>query len=261
MINIDAFKRSFDDIANPAQTGDSFRPDQFNRELAVTLISVIRRHLGLPEDYKPGVPQPQIAYEQSQMISNELLDLRTPVVLTIDKDGIAKLPSDYFYISSLISEVPQYDTKKRISSFDACCNTEQGSKSESEQKTSLRHRPVTLLSDAEFNMALGSSLRKPTSLQPIARLYGKDSDNYLIQFAEAQFVKMIYVRKPKTPFWNYTQNQQTLTETYNPIGSQDIELPDSMFDTLRFAMLKRLGVPEREMELYKYGQDLQNKGM
>lgn len=263
MINIDAFKRSFEDLANPAQTGDSFSPDQFNRELPVVIISAIRRHLGLPEEYSPGMPQPKISYEATQMIANELLDLRTPVTLKIS-EGISELPSDYFYLSSLNYKYPKkQDTYKKMS-FDYCCETEEGTKDDKPLNYELQDTPITLMSDAEFNMALGSALRKPTKSRPIARLYGKTSTNiYLIQFAP-KFINqadIIYVRKPKVPVWGYTINPLTLLETYNPATSQDIELPESMFDTLRFIMLKRLGVPEREIELYKYGQDLQNKGV
>ncbi len=264
MINIDSFKKSFEDLANPAQTGDSFSPDQFNRELPVVLISAIRRHLGLPEEYAPGMPLPRIVYETTQMVSNELLDLRTPATLNVS-EGIAKLPTDYFYCSSLNYKYPKKaDTYKKLS-FDTCCETEEGTKkSKKPLNYTLQDSPITLLSDAEFNMAIGSSLRKPTKQRPIARLYGKTSANqYQIQFApeNIDLVKLIYVRKPKTPIWAYTINPLTLLEEYNASASVHIELPESMFDTLRFMMLKRLGVPEREAELYKYGQDLQNKGV
>jgi len=263
MININAFKKSFEDLANPAQTGDSFSPDQFNRELPVVVISAIRRHLGLPEDYSPGMPQPRISYEATQMIANELLDLRTPYQLNVSKDGVAELPADYFYLSSLnYKYAKKQDTYKKMS-FDTCCETEEGTKDDKPLNYGWQDTPITLLSDAEFNMAIGSSLRKPTASKPIARLYGKTSnDIYQIQFApNIDLVNIIYVRKPKVPVWGYTINPLTLLEQYNSATSQDIEVPESMFDTLRFMMLKRLGVPEREIELYKYGQDLQNKGV
>ena len=120
-----------------------------------------------------------------------------------------------------------------------------------------------LKSAAQYNMAVDSSLRAPTKAQPIARLYGKNTANrYLIQFSPIlDKVGMIYVRKPKVAKWGYVIDPVYQIETYDSASSQDIELPESMFDTLRFMMLKRLGVPEREAELYKYGQDLQQRGV
>lgn len=262
MINVNDFKKSFEDLANPAQTGDSFSPEQFNRELPVALISAIRRHIGLPEEYSPGMPAPRINYEASQMVTNELLDLRTPKLVMLD-NGIGILPANYFYLSSISYKYAKPKPNYKKLSFDECCHTTEGAKETTENYT-LQNVPVTLLTDAEFNMSANASLRKSTKAKPIARLYGKNtSEEYLIQVSpiECDQIDIIYIRKPKKPVWGYTINPLTLVEEYSASTSQDIELPESMFDTLRFIMLKRLGVPEREAELYKYGQDLQNKGV
>ncbi len=259
MININSFYQSFNDLANPAVTGDSYSPDQFNRELPIVVISAIRRHLGLPENYAPAMPQPAIAYEKTQMITDELLELKTTADLFVNSVGLALLPTDYYYPSSVnywvqlkkqALEMPTMQLSK-----DECCD----------QKPILKPSPyyteqkrVDILNDDEFNTMAASKLHAPSMLYPKCRFYDKTH----LEFAPKNLfmVKFTYVRLPKVPKWNYVVDVNTLLPVFTAIGSQDIELPVSMTDTLRSMMLQRLGIPQRENELYQYGTQLKQQG-
>lgn len=258
MIDINSFKQSFEDLANPAQTGDSFSPDQFNRELPIVLMSAIRRHLGLPEAYSPQMPQPAIAYEKTQMLTDELLEIKKTVPLQVNVAGFANIPDDFYYPSSMQYLQPllkdSFQKGKQLS-YDECCEQ---TPIEKPSDTYSKWKRIDILNDDEWSTMIGSDLRGPDATFPKCRFYDKSQ----LQFAPKNLfsVNFTYLRLPLTPKWNYTVDPNTLEPVYSVFGSTNIELPLSMQDTLRFMMLQRLGIPMREQELFQYGSILKKEG-
>lgn len=252
MIGINDFKLYFTDLINPAQTGNEMGPDAFNRQLAVVVTDAVRRHLGLPEAYSPAMPLPAIAYEKTQMITDELAEIKTSAVILLSGGDLYEIPSDFYYPSSIYHTVLQPLKKINNPNYDQ----------PQQQAYNYEDWPVSMVNDAEFNIARMSAVRKPTSDYPIARIFGSVSNKLYMQLQPKGIsaVTLTYIRKPKKPYWNYVFDPQTNTEVYVPTGSQDIELPESMITTLAILLAQRLGISTRDTQLYQMMNNQQNKG-
>lgn len=276
MISVDSFKQSFDDLANKYQTGAEYGPDAFNRQLPSCVVDIVRSRLGLSEQYRPGQSAPAMAYELTQVITGELSSLKmADVGIPVNSYGIAQLPTDYFYPSSLFSNYEDAELKAQYKSaskkkcghmsVELCgCDTIPMSVAELKMlaiKNAVlfytQQVPVTICDDATFNMMRTNAIRKPTLEYPICRL-----NNAAFEFAPKNVgsANFTYIRYPKTAKWNYTFDSTTLLATYNPVGSQDIELSPSLVIPLMGLLLSRLGISVREPDLVQVGDKLNIQG-
>ena len=65
-------------------------------------------------------------------------------------------------------------------------------------------------------------------------------------------IGLTYLRYPKKPFWNYTTAGGF--STYNPVGSQDIEMPEICAEEVVYMCLNRLGISIREPMLIQWAE-------
>jgi len=278
MIQIDAFKQALDDLANQFQTGAEYGPDAFNRNIPICVIDLVRSRLGLSEQYQPGQPVSAMGYELTQVVTGELSDLKvSDASLVVNTQGLASMPSDYFYPSSLFHNYidsglkAKYDkgNKKPCGHFETVSCT---CASNSTQMTVKQLRmqkiinaadyymkavPITILDDATFNQMRNNSIRKPELKYPICRLNGTN-----VEFLPKNIgtVFFTYIRYPKTPFWNYQIDPTTFVATHIVANSQNIELPPSLITPLLGLMLSRAGIKSREDILIQVGEKLNVAG-
>jgi len=284
VISVDKFKNALDDLANSYQTGAIYGADAFNRQLPICVVDMVRSRLGLSEQYQPGQPVPAISYELTRVVTNELGELKiTDYAHTVDAQGIAQL-NEVFYLSSLFAVYTddalkaKYDMSNKkscghLSGDDCACHSSTTQMSVNQKKmlriknASLYYNkqvPVNIVDDATFNMLRNNAIRVPTKQYPICRFQSNliAPTNPLLEFLPKNIgtVYVTYIRYPAAAKWNYTLDAVTLTEIFDPVGSVDIDLPESLFTPLLGLMLGRLGIKSREGDIVNIGDKLNTQG-
>lgn len=266
MININDLKQRVHDIANKDQTGASIKPDLFNRLVNPAMLYVIRRFVGLPEEYRPDVPITAISYEKTQAISNTLSEIKVTDYMLPVSFGESIIPANYYYPIVLQYKNISKDSDTKYSKYKKIepCDTPdtvQINRTVEANNAALKEQmlitPVPIKSTKEFVYQISNSIRKPTLDYPIC------SFNYPKISVAPNTIKAIYftyLRKPAKAIWGYTVNQQTLEAVYNPLTSTNLELPYDMMDMVAAKILDDLGYRYRETELYQIADKIIKTG-
>lgn len=280
MININTLKRNVHYLANKSQTGASISPDEFNLEIPLAVYFVLRRILGLPEEYQPQIPLTQMGYEKTQWITEYVDALKVSnVSLNVTSKGKATLPTDYFYIADLYSYQQQLGT---IPSDDVLLDPDvekiQGYCAEDDcectdgittpinlnagvqqtLKTLKMRVPVEIVDSNTFTSRQQHSIRIPDLSYPIAAFSGNKSLELCPQNINRVFIT--YLKRPVTPVWGYTIDPTTLQAVYDPLTSVNIDLPEELTDMVTACMLVKLGYSVRETELQQIGTKINATG-
>lgn len=259
MININTLKNRVHDVINKAQTGAGLKPDLFNRLVNPGIYWVLRRHIGLPEQYSPGQPIPAMAYEQTQVITNGLADIKVSDTPLTVLGGKATIPPDYYYPSVLYHKMDiEVGVDRLYSKFKRLdCSAEQTKNISPVKKSKYEYMaiPIDILTTKERIYSSASVTRIPTKKYPIASF---DFPNLSIEPLTISKAYFTYLRRPRVALWNYTIVNNV--EVYNPIGSQDVELPIELMDMLMAKIVTDLGYRTRETELYGIGGKITQTG-
>lgn len=257
MININELKLRVHDILNAHQTGAALKPDLYNRLVNPALYYVLRRYIGLPEEYQPGSPVPRIAFEQTQAITNALQDIKEEKTIQIT-NGKAILPIDYLYPIVMYSKYDKVKDKSLSKYEKIDCSEEEtkqiAPKTAQPQKETIVV-PIDIVTTKERVYAEGSAIRKPTKEYPMASF-----DFPYIEVSPSSIKELYfdYLRKPKKAFWNYTIINTV--ETYTSVGSQDVELPIELMDSIAAKIIIDMGYRVRETELQQIAQKIISTG-
>lgn len=192
---------------NKHQSGRSFTPEEFNLVAKLLNFVYFKVKVGLPEAYQPGNPFAPQAWQVSQKITDDMLPfikwLGGPdyPVMSLDKYGVAQVPSDYVAFSS--------------------CYYEYGTQTNCED-VATSNRSVQFVTDATFADRQQSVIKNPTRKYPIAKWAG----NNKIQFApkDLRFVHFTYLREPAVPVLGYTIDENN-DIVYDPSTSTQFEWP------------------------------------
>lgn len=274
MININDVYELSNDLANKYQTGAQFTAPQFNRYIKVAVYDIARKYYGRPEQYQPGMPKAIISYEDTQLISDYLDNLKLLVILPVTRSGEAAIPADYLHYDALdyvslqnFDEDPEDNDQQPCNCKKRNCSCAKGSQSISFIyragkikklfSTVTVHAPVTIVKSHQFASYLKDAIRFPTLEYPIAKFIG----NKKLQFAPTSIgqVQFNYIRYPKKPFWNSTPLNGD--NVYNPTGSQDIELPEILTKEVVMGVLDCIGINTREMALTDISKQFKATGV
>ena len=270
MIAINEVKEYCEFLAKKSQSGGAFTPKQFNLVIPNIVRDIVRKYYGVPEQYAPGMPQPLISAEITQLVRDYLSGLKPTVPLAVDSEGYAILPDDYIhkssarYIKNLVSPIDPLIALKAAHVCEDGCGCEdnggdaptlQQGKDAPKYTSETQTRAIRFLSDTQFDWDAQSITRKPDLDYPIARMEaGK------IQFLPCGLhqVQFTYFRYPKTPYWNSTSANGVTT--YDPVGSQDIELPTICTSEVTLACLSKLGISIREQQIVNWAERTRQQG-
>jgi hypothetical protein len=268
-VNINTFYRYVSWLAAKDITGGYLPPDDFNLALPICVNQMVRKYYGVPEQYQPGMPMPQVSYEITQLVTDYLSQLKTEVVLYPDSVGRATRPVDYLHKSSVAASWVEVlpVTQADIAEEGDCCECDDNTSNPTLQVSKKKRRrsyldvqwvPVTVVTDSERWGYLQSSLRKPTKEYPICTFLGQD----IIQFYPQNIASawLVYIRYPKKPVYNFTLAPDGFP-TYNPATSVDIELPEICADELAVTLLNRLGISVREPGLSDWANYVKKTGL
>ena len=275
-INIDTFYQYTNWLAAKNISGGNVPPDIFNIAVPICVNQMVRKYYGVPEQYQPGMPMPQVSYEITQLVTDYLSQLKTEVILSVNNSGQAAKPADYLHKSSVsaswveVLPITGADTAVEgeccgCRKSHSCCEcgdsapTLQTTKKKKAQSyLDVNWVPVTVVSDNERWAYLQSSLRKPTKEFPICTFVGND----LIQFYPQNITSayLVYLRYPQKPVWDYTLAPDGYP-IYNPATSVNIELPEICTDEMAVTLLNRVGISIREGALSEWANYVKNSGM
>lgn len=76
-----------------------------------------------------------------------------------------------------------------------------------------------------------------------------DYDKYFLVLPVPSKIQLTYIRAPKKPRWGYTDTP--LSAVYNPLTSQDFELPEVTHKDICFKVLSYMGIATRDAQLYQ----------
>ena len=214
----------------------SLTPTQFSDMLHLASLRHFKRKLGLPEEYKPGMPLPTQAYEITSRITEDLrrfkvvagYDTSTPIV--VSKTGKAEYPQDYYIISTITYQYN--DDKNRLT------------------------RKVEVLSDLEYQERVSSLNETPDALFPVCNM---QSD--YIQFAPRNIgaVSMVYLRTPKPPVYFVNTNKGYYE--YDDVNSVQLEWDEMNQIDIMVLFLSDLGVKLGKADVFNYANQIKERGI
>lgn len=250
-------------VCNKEQVGNSLSPVEFTQLLQVCNLKHFKKKIGLPEEYKVGMPLARQTYDLTQKLTEDLKQFKvwmgSPDIsqLQIDGNGIASLPSDYYYPSSL--------------SFKHAIN--------SCSEMIIKTRMIEVVTDAQWDDVVSHPIKQPTYKYPVCNF-----QNTFIRFLpnNLRFVDFIYLRQPKTPVYDYyfgtdgsyiylpqginytlqAGEQGSNGQTSGVVVSQTQELEWDDINKLDIAalILQHIGINLREGALMQYSEKVLNTG-
>jgi len=241
-MNIDKFRNFVLFVAKKSVAGANPTPADFNLATERAFVEWVMERYSNPQQYRPGQPIPQMAWQQTQKISDDLGFLLENRTFTVPSTGRLSLP-DGLSVRDIDSAVtPKY---LHLSSVRSVYVTKRKS-------GALRSREigVSVLRDNELASVLGSSIIEPTERFPVCAFY-----NTYVQFHPQNIgkVALTYLRTPEVPIWAYTLDTSG-RPVYDPNNSIDIESPDSTHNEIAIKVLSYLGISIREPQLTQYAE-------
>jgi len=116
---------------------------------------------------------------------------------------------------------------------------------------------VELVTDSELSERLDNTIVHPDLDYPIAAYYDTGFAIYPEQITR---VELTYLRLPATPYRNYTIDPNTLLNVYNPIGSVQLEFPETLHIDFSARVCRYLAINIRDAELMQDIMVRQNNG-
>ena len=206
----------------------AIQPDSFNLALNVVNIDTFNLKCGLPQEYRPGQPDPRQAYEVSVKITDDIKFLRKYVDIPTNGFNQYVQPADYAAFSSM--RYPRYITKRG--------------------KPSLDWRVVDILTEEDYNNRLASKLLSINGKSPAGcYVQGLNGTGWEVPTSDVTTVRLTYLRYPKTPVFAYTiVNDQVV---YNAAGSTQLEWPDTVHPDFVIAICRYVGIYLNAPEIWQ----------
>lgn len=257
VININTLKNYIEFLSAKDEAGGYLPPDRFNEAAAILTNKVAKKYYGLPEEYRPANPQPSISLDITQAIIDYVANLRVQQAFNVPPSGRITRPVDYLHASSgVATSLQEIKPGDDPTKYECCHGDMVTTKVNGQVVYKKKWKPVTFITDKEQWMWLDSPLREPTKDLPAAVILG--NDEIQIYPTDIKTFLLVYIRYPKTPKWNYTI--QGGIPVYEPIGSENIELPEVLADEMAVTIMERLGISIREQQLIDFSRYTKNSG-
>jgi len=209
--------------------------EQFNILARTGNLMHFKKKIGLPEEYQPNAPVTRQVYEVTTKISQDLSPFKVVMgenntaPLMINANGIATIPTDLYYPSSLIFKYVH--------------------------DTIVKNRFVDILTDKEYDRRISSAVEYPTKYFPVCNF----QDGY-IRFTpkDLQYANFTYLRYPVDPEYKVTvidgQN------VYDAVNSVQFEWNRVNIIDIIHLMLETIGVHIGKGIVYQYAEKLKKEG-
>jgi len=226
-------------IVNKAQRGLKLGPKQYNLLLPIASFEHFKKKYNLPEQFQPGMPFSQEAYEIVQSNIDSMSRFKVfmggddiPLAVV---NGKATLPADYMHVSN-------------IGSFSYPEGGSQG----------VHVNPVEILNDNLWYNRLGSSINPPSIEYPVVRFM----NNYMeVLPIDIKTIDFTYLRKPNTPNFVYTVDPTTFELTYNQAASTQLDWDEIDVIDIASIILSKVAENLRSQELLAYAEKIKRDGI
>lgn len=190
--------------------------EDYERLLHLCQLRHLKKKIGLPEEYQPGQPIPRQVIEISKMNTVDIAPFKRYMggqnaSLSVNKYGIANLPSDYYYPSALQIKLVR--------------------------GAEVKMRDVKILSDKEYSERTGSFIRLPNLYFPIANF-----QNGFIMFSpkNVKYADFWYIAIPEKPVYAVTYTHGY--PQYNSSASTELAWNETNTIDIMVMVLGELGI-------------------
>lgn len=223
-------------LAGEAAADQFISPEIFSSMLHLASLKHFKRKLGLPEEYKPGMPYPSQAFELTQRITEDMkifkvtkgYNLTQPI--SVASSGIASYPSDY-YIASVID----YFFSKDGETYQ---------------------RKVDILSDLEYQDRVTNIHTRPRYFYPICKMI---SDGIQCNPYDLKFIHMTYLRLPVAPY--YAVDATTGYNEYDSANSTQLEWDDQNTIDIMYLFLSEMGITLKREDVLQKAEAVKERGI
>lgn len=234
MIKVNEVKQFLDSLANKDQTGNTFTPAEYNMWLRRGLDEIFGSEYGLPEDYKAGAPLPNIGYELTQKIKDDLRIFKEDPIIAIDSNGFMVLPEDYVHYTAI--------------DYIKVTNQPVGN-------PLVEEIEVSIIADEKWSFRKRAAVKVADKDNPICNFQATG-----ISFSPKDLykVRLTYLRYPKEPEWAFTLDQDV--PIFDAANSVDVELPQNLTNDLTLILVSYLAVKNKDEGLLAYARGVMNIG-
>lgn len=236
-MNLDFVRNIIYIISKDKRKNIQLTPEKFGEWLHLFSMKQFKRKVGLPEQYQPGMPLPQQAYEITERIGQDLRPfkvlmgkLQSTPHLTFNDLGYADIPFGFYYPGYML-----YDDYKNGSS-------------------DLRR--VDILSDLEWANRVGDPVEGPTFRNPIANF---QKDFIRIWPASIKRCEFEYLRIPIAPVFGYSKRNGWVE--YDEATSTELEWDDLNVLDIISLFLVEFGIAINAAEIANYAEMVKTKGI
>jgi hypothetical protein len=216
--------------------GKGLTPEQAELLIKTASLKHFKRKVGLPEQYQPGQPMPQQAFEITKKITQDLLPFKVhmgksgTVPLYVDAYGYATTPSNLYYPSTMTYL-----------------------KSEAH---GLTYKPIDILDDQAWVDRVDDALTAPSVNRPVANFQVS-----YIRFSPIKnaWVEFIYLKYPDDPVFGYTQDRGFIE--YDSANSTELEWDEANQVDIIAIMLSDLGVNMGRQDILQVAEKVKTQGI
>lgn len=222
-------------IAGEDGTKAFLGPGPFTTALQLASLKQFKIKLGLPEEYKPGMPYPAQAFEITQRITEDMKRFKVvkgwhlSAPLVVGDNGIVAYPSDY-YIASAASVFAQFDD--------------------------LMERELSILSDLEYQKRRTTVHLKPDFVFPICKMI---AEGIMVDPKEISHIHLTYLRLPTSPV--YAFNTSKGYNEYDPVNSVELDWDDMNVMDIISLVLADIGIKISNENILQYANKVTQGGV
>lgn len=222
-VSIDTVKKYTEYLVRKNNSG-YLSPDQFNLIINRASKTIFVKRTGNPHDYRAGSPVPQMGFQITQKITEDLKRFQENSNLILDNNGRVNYPSDLAYtIPGLF-----YLTYKNGAS---------------------KYVPIEIIDKDKEGYRLSSVIVEPTKSLPIAIF-----ENTYIQVYPSGIsnIKFPYLRYPVDAMWAFTVVNGR--PVYNPTNSINLEWEDLVINDIIMQALKSIGISIKDADVMNFAK-------
>jgi hypothetical protein len=245
MVDIDKYRRFVKFIANKNGKGAYESTDQFNLNAERAVYQFNMKMFGNPKHYSAGRPVPNVGYEASQKVIDDLRHLKVTLPFKVT-DGLFNLP-DGTTNDAVGMLAPAYLHLSRLYYYKVTQNGETASKT---------RIGIKMVKDSEIDAILESVIVYPDSDHPYGNIEGAGVRVYPETIDR---VEMVYLRQPLAPVWGFTLVNNR--ELYDASTSTDLDIPEEAMNEVAMMHLSYIGIHIREQELIAYSEQQKIAGV
>jgi hypothetical protein len=214
-------------IANKDYQGNVIEPDRFAQLVKVVNMDLFKVKMGLPEDFKIGMPLSRQYLDANQTFTDETKFLKERVPAQVVTTGVIAYPSDYFRFDAMT-----YGYQRNI-----------------DGTPTVIPKIVNMLTVADYSDRAGNYTKQPTIKNPVCVTRNDGIYVYPITIVAVDFN---YIKYPVEPVFAYNQEAGYITEDAG--GSTQYEWPEILLMDLTRRILSYIGINLREKELQQYAE-------